>query len=126
MANPSSDWSRRSGKPSRCAASAQPILIVVDDLQWADLSSLTALEAVGLASPDAALLVVGTYRDPEPPTPVTDAVAQLVRHPRARLLSLAGLEEHEVRECLTNLTGTTVPEAVARDISRRTGATRSL
>jgi predicted ATPase len=103
------------------AASAQPILIVADDLQWSDLSSLTVLEAVGLASVDAALFVLGTYRDTEPATPVTDAVAQLVRHPRARHLPLAGLEEHEVKECLTNLMGTTVPEAVARHISRRTG-----
>jgi DNA-binding CsgD family transcriptional regulator len=109
------------GRTLARAASAQPIVVVVDDLQWSDLSSLAALEAVGLASLDAPLLVLGTYRDTEPPTPVTDAVGQLGRHPRARHLPLAGLEEHEVKECLTNLAGTTVPDAVARDISRRTG-----
>jgi DNA-binding CsgD family transcriptional regulator len=103
------------------AASAQPIVIVVDDLQWSDVSSLSVLEAVGVASVDAALLVLGTYRDTEPPTPVTDAVARLGRLRRARSLRLAGLAEQEVRECLTNLTGTAVPGAVARDISRRTG-----
>lgn len=109
------------GRTLARAASAQPIVVVIDDLQWSDLSSLAALEAVGLASLDAPLLVLGTYRDTEPPTPVADAVGQLGRHPGARHLTLAGLEEHEVKECLTNLTGTTVPDAVVRDISRRTG-----
>jgi predicted ATPase len=109
------------GRTLAQASAAQPIVVVVDDLQWSDLSSLAALEAVGLASVDAALLVLATYRDTEPPTSVTDAVAELERLRRARRVTLAGLEEHEVRECLTNLTGTTVSDAVARDISRRTG-----
>jgi DNA-binding CsgD family transcriptional regulator len=102
------------------AAAAQPIVIVVDDLQWSDLSSLAVLEAVGLASLGAPLLVLGTYRDTESPIHVTDAVAQLARLRRVRRITLPGLAEHEVMECLMNLRGTPVSEADARDISRRT------
>ena len=103
------------------AAATQPLVIVVDDLQWSDLSSLAVLEAVGVVSVDAALLALATYRDTEVPGRITDAVAQLSRLRRARRVTLGGLDEPEVRECLTNLSGTTVPDAVARDISRRTG-----
>jgi len=103
------------------AAATQPLVIVVDDLQWSDLSSLAVLEAVGVVSVGAALLALATYRDTEVPGRITDAVAQLSRLRRARRVTLGGLDEPEVRECLTNLSGTTVPDAVARDISRRTG-----
>lgn len=102
------------------AAAAQPVVIVVDDLQWSDLSSLAVLEAVGLAGLDAALLVVGTYRDTELPIHVTDAVAQVARLRRAHRITLAGLAEHEVGECLTSLRGTPVSDADVREISRRT------
>jgi len=74
-----------------------------------------------VVSVDAALLALATYRDTEMPGRITDAVAQLSRLRRARQVTLGGLDEPEVRECLTNLSGTSVPDAVARDISRRTG-----
>ena len=96
---------------------ARLIVIVVDDLQWSDVSSLSVLEAVGLASVDAApssSAPIGTRNRRLPsPTP-----SRLGRLRRARSSRLAGLAEQEVRECLTNLTGTAVPGAVARDISR--------
>lgn len=52
------------------AASSQPLVLVLDDLQWADRSSLRLLQflAMELSQPQSVhLLVVGCYRDVELP-----------------------------------------------------------
>lgn len=60
------------------AAAEHPLVLFLDDLQWADVASLKLLEAL-LVDPDARhLLVVGAYRDHE-----VDAA-----HPLTRMLSL--------------------------------------
>ncbi|HEX4363058.1 MAG TPA: AAA family ATPase [Solirubrobacteraceae bacterium] len=46
-------------------AGQRPLVIVLDDLHWADVSSLLALEFVARALPEAPLLVVAAYRDVE-------------------------------------------------------------
>jgi tetratricopeptide (TPR) repeat protein len=47
------------------ASAADPLVLVLDDLHWADHSTLLALEFVARNATDARLLVVGTYRDAE-------------------------------------------------------------
>ena len=44
------------------AAARGPLVIVLDDLHWSDVSSLMALEFLDRALPDLAILVVGAYR----------------------------------------------------------------
>jgi len=43
-------------------AASHPLLLLLDDLQWADGSSLELLFHLGRRIPDARILVVGTYR----------------------------------------------------------------
>ena len=47
------------------AAQSQPMLLVLDDLHWADKSSLLLLQFLALEIATSHLLVVGTYRDVE-------------------------------------------------------------
>jgi len=47
------------------AALAQPLVIVLDDLHWADRSSLLLLAFIARELGDSRLLLVGTYRDVE-------------------------------------------------------------
>jgi DNA-binding SARP family transcriptional activator len=47
------------------AAAAQPLVIVLDDLQAADPSTLSLLELIAAGALDAPVLIVGTYRDTE-------------------------------------------------------------
>ena len=50
----------------RAAATAQqPLVLFVDDLQWADLGSLQVLEALASDHDGAHLLLIGAYRDNE-------------------------------------------------------------
>ncbi|NNJ11606.1 tetratricopeptide repeat protein [Chloroflexales bacterium ZM16-3] len=52
----------------RSAATDQPLLISIEDIQWADLPSLELLGSLAAAIADLPLLMVFTYR-PDPPIP---------------------------------------------------------
>ena len=47
------------------AAAPRPLVVVLDDLHWADASSLLALEFVARALPDIPLLAIAAYRHAE-------------------------------------------------------------
>ncbi|MEU9018565.1 AAA family ATPase [Actinomadura sp. NPDC048394] len=48
-------------------AAGPGLLLVLDDLHWADPSSLSLLQVVAAEAPDVRLLLVGLYRGPEAP-----------------------------------------------------------
>lgn len=45
----------------------QPIVLILEDLHWADGESLTMLNRLSAEAPDLPLLIVGSYRDDERP-----------------------------------------------------------
>jgi len=77
------------------AAVARPagLVVVLDDIQWADRSSLKLLEFVAANLADTRLLVVATYRDTEVQRddPLSDALVRLAREPSTRRLLIGGL-----------------------------------
>jgi tetratricopeptide (TPR) repeat protein len=78
------------------AAERQPLVIVLDDLHWADASSLLALEFVARALPDVPLLAIASYRHAEAHArpELSAPLAGLAR--AATRLPLEGLGRHEV------------------------------
>jgi predicted ATPase len=81
----------------RQAARAQPALVVLDDLQWADAGTVRLLRFLVPDLPRSRLLVVGAYRDEEveaPGHPLQGLLAELAA--RAELVPLAGLSATEV------------------------------
>ena len=44
-------------------AQLRPLILVLDDLHWADQSSLLLLEILAGQLPDSKILIIGTYRD---------------------------------------------------------------
>lgn len=75
-----------------------PVLLVLDDLHWADRSSLLLLRHLLRATTDTPLLVVATYRDTDlvRTHPLAAMLADLRREPAAERLDLQGLDEAEV------------------------------
>jgi DNA-binding SARP family transcriptional activator len=77
---------------------SQPLLVLVDDLHWADTETLNLLRRLARAAPEARLLVVAAYRDPgeEISPQLRDALADLSRLDAVRRVSLGGLSDAEL------------------------------
>ena len=74
-------------------AQSQPLLFVVDDLHWADSSSLLMLEFLVREIAASPVLVLGTYRDVEITAnhPMSQTLGNLVREQHFRRIKLDGL-----------------------------------
>src|SRR3954447_2335110 len=98
------------------------LLLVLDDLQWADPASLQLLLHLTRALPASRLVVVGTYRDTETGgrEAFRQALAELAREPVVTRLHVVGLAEVEVAAQLAVVTGRVVSDPVTVEVSRRT------
>ena len=100
-------------------AADEPILIVLDDLQWADDSSLALLEFVARAPSTAGIGLIGAYRQDELSPSTRQRLGDLATF--AEHLPIEGLDAGAVRGLITALTGDDVDATVAEEIHRRTG-----
>ena len=89
------------------AAKERPLLLVLDDLQWADDDTLLLVRHLLRRAGDAPVLVVAITRDHdlEPGHTLGEVVHSLDRDGWVRRLPLAGLDESEVRELVGRLAG---------------------
>ena len=83
-----------------------PVLLVLDDLQWADLPSVLLLAHLMQARRAAPLLAVAMYRDIEPERSDLSAILHsLARDTDCRRLTLRGLDRAAVTALLQAATG---------------------
>ncbi len=81
----------------RAAAKREPLVLLLDDLHWADASSLRLLGFVARELREAPVLVVGTYRPQDASNaPLGEALAELARLPGHVRIALDGLAREEV------------------------------
>ncbi|MET7301100.1 AAA family ATPase [Embleya sp. NPDC005575] len=103
------------------ASGERPVVLMFDDLQWADSSSLQLLEHVICRLP-AGTAVVGALRNPGP-SPSLELVRTLAAASRAtghRRLSVGPLSPAEVAELIHLETGVRLAPDVARSVHTRT------
>ena len=93
------------------AARASDLLVVLEDLQWADHASLFLLREVAAELPGSRLLVLATCRDTSG-DPWRTSVADLARLPGVQIMRLAPLSETAVAGLLRAAGVTTDPELV--------------
>src|SRR5262245_19231623 len=99
----------------------QPVLLVLEDLQWADRSSLLLLEFLAPRLRSAAIVLLATYRDLDvtPDHPLYAALAEVSRHAHTQRLVLRGLEPDALAHFVEVMAGrppsTAVVEAMLRD-----------
>jgi predicted ATPase/DNA-binding SARP family transcriptional activator len=90
------------------AASAdRPVLLVLDDLQWATKATLLLLRHVMRSAEQVRVLIVGTYRDTELSAdhPLAELLADFRRQPEVDRLSLSGLHPGEVATFMAETAG---------------------
>ena len=106
---------------SRLAA-RRPLLAVIDDLHWADRSSLLLGRHVAGEPSLGAVLMVGTYRDTElhPGHPLLELIADLERHREVLRIALAGMDEGEVGALIGSVHDAEVETETVRAIRTET------
>ena len=76
----------------------RPLVLVLDDLNWADADSLQLLEFVGRELGESSILLLGTYRDVELSRrhPLSQTIGELARESVFERLLLRGLSPADV------------------------------
>jgi class 3 adenylate cyclase/tetratricopeptide (TPR) repeat protein len=103
-------------------ADEAPLLLVLDDLQWADHGTLLLLRTLLLDPRPASILVLGTFRDSEVSRthPLAQLYADALRDRPVELLELDGLDDAEAAGLVDSLLGWTLPTEVARTLCGET------
>jgi DNA-binding CsgD family transcriptional regulator len=104
------------------ACEHQPLVLVLDDLHWADAPSLRLLEFLAPEIADIALMLVGTYRATELSRqhPLSNTLGGLARAPHIARVNLAGLSVEEAQAFITAACGAMPPAWFIRSLHQQT------
>ncbi|HEX4280931.1 MAG TPA: AAA family ATPase [Solirubrobacteraceae bacterium] len=97
-----------------------PVLLVLDDLQWADRPTLLLLRHLARATNPARVLILGSYRSAERGDTFTNALSELRRDRLASELDIKGLDEVETAELVRLRAGEAPARAFARALYEET------
>lgn len=97
----------------REASSDEPLVLVLDDLHWADKATLLLLKHVVSRGYGMHALIIGTYRgsDLAREHPLVEVLADLHREHRVERIALEGLEEPDIVRIMERATGHELDEA---------------
>jgi DNA-binding CsgD family transcriptional regulator len=100
----------------------RPLVLILDDLHWADAPTLRLLEFLTQEMSDGRLLVIGTYRDTDVSRrhQLSDTLGALIRVPHAVRLHLSGLDIDDVGDFATTAAGMKLPPWLTNAIHSQT------
>ncbi|MBI4219959.1 MAG: AAA family ATPase, partial [Chloroflexi bacterium] len=104
------------------ASEKTPVLAMLDDIHWADESSLRLLEFVGQQVGGIRVLLVGTYRhtDLQPRHPLLRTLGGLNRGQGFVRLDLAGITQEDVASYIRLSAGIEPPETLSSSVHAQT------
>ncbi|MFY9571921.1 MAG: AAA family ATPase, partial [Blastocatellia bacterium] len=104
------------------ASRIQPLVVILDDLHWADKPSLLLLQFLARELKDAGILVIGTYRDMElgRQHPLSQTLGELSRQGLSARIVLRGLTEQDVARFIEMTTGIEPPEKLVQTVYQQT------
>ena len=108
------------------AAGDDGVVLVLDDLHWADKPTLQLLRHVVGHGQALRTLIIGTYRESDVSRthPLSELLADLRRERRVERVALRGLEEADVAEIMERAAGHDLDapgRALAGEVARETG-----
>ena len=106
----------------KSAGRRQPIVLVLDDLHWADHPSLLLLEFVARELASARVMVIGTYRDADLSRqhPLSRSLGELNRERLFQRVLLRGLDQEDVARFIELASGVTPPPGMLEAVHRQT------
>jgi class 3 adenylate cyclase len=104
------------------ASAAQPLVLVLDDLHWADKPSLLLLQFLTSELRGARALILGTYRDVElgRQHPLAQTLGELARENLSRRILLRGLTQGDVARFIQTTAGISPPADLVTAVYRET------
>jgi class 3 adenylate cyclase/tetratricopeptide (TPR) repeat protein len=104
------------------AARMQPLLLVLEDLHWADEPTLLLIQHLAERLSDIPILIVGTYRDVELDVdrPLARALESLVRRRLVHRIALSRLPKDGVEAMLRAMAGRDVPPTLVDAVHEET------
>ena len=86
----------------------KPLLVVLDDLQWADEATVMLLRDLAERVSGSRMVILGTYWDSELDSgrPFATVLSRLLRRRRAQRISLGRLSDHDVERIVAGLAET--------------------
>ena len=105
------------------AAGDAPLLLVFDDLHWADRPTLLLLRHLARAAEPRRLVALGSYRDAEveEDSALAAVIADVRRESSLELLTLSGLDEQETGELIEAYRGSAPAPGLAHRLHELTG-----
>ena len=106
------------------ASHEQPLMLIFDDVHWADATTLQLLQFFARYVSDSRIIVVGTYRDTELSRrhPLSETLGELNRERHYQRITLRGLEDNETRRLIDAVRpGSASPETAAIIASQTQG-----
>ncbi|MEE8045326.1 MAG: AAA family ATPase, partial [Dehalococcoidia bacterium] len=103
-------------------SASQPLVLVLDDLHWADRTSLDLLEFIARDVATKSILLIGTYRDMELSRrhPLSNSLAAFTRARGFARLTLRGLESDDVAKLVSAVGDLALPNHLIEEIHHRT------
>lgn len=104
-------------------AESRPLALLIEDLQWADPSSLALLQYAARNLSRSRVLIIATHRSDGTALPdhLAAALSSIRREFGDCELELRGLPADGVRELLTTVIGASPPAGLAEALSEKTG-----
>ena len=102
-------------------ASIRPVVLVLEDLHWADAGSAGAVDHLVRNLHDVPVLLVATYRpvDLDVAAPIRTGLAELRKLRSITTIELEGLDREAIALLLADIAGTTPPWTVVDAVHRR-------
>jgi serine/threonine protein kinase/tetratricopeptide (TPR) repeat protein len=106
----------------KSASQKQPLVLVLDDLHWADQPSLLLLQFVARELGNSRLLLVGTYRDVELSRqhPLAETLGELTRERLFQRVLLRGLSQQDVARFIEVAAGVDPPAGLTVAVHTQT------
>jgi hypothetical protein len=94
------------------ASSGSGLLLVLDDLHWADRASLQLLKHICASTSLPKVMILATYRDSELAAgdPLSDTIASIGRQVETQRIDVVGLEDFEILGMMEHLAGHTLDD----------------
>ena len=106
----------------KTAGQHQPLVLILDDLHWADHASLLLLEFIARELSNARVLVVGTYRDVELSRQhrLSQTLGELTRERLFQRVLLRGISRGDVARFIELVSGVVPPQGLVEAVHRQT------